>query len=100
MYSNSWLRVEGACADSFRFLEDGALHGRYQVDREHLYYHGQVIENADPETSEYFGSGLVRDGTHVWCGTDRLDGLQTVEHEGSSTQYYIGSDLQYSGERG
>ncbi len=100
MYSNTWLRVEGACADSFRFLEDGRLHGRYQVDRKHLYYHGQVVEGADPATSETFGHGLVRDGTHVWCGTDRLDGLQTVTHDGKTIEHHIGIELEHSGHTG
>ena len=43
-------------------------------DKDHVYYFGNLIPDADPKTFEAIGkSGYYRDKSHIWCGDELLE---------------------------
>lgn len=43
-------------------------------DKNHVYYFGELIPDADPSTFEPIGkSGYYRDKSHIWCGNALLE---------------------------
>lgn len=63
------LRIDSADISTFRVKSTFSA-----IDKNHVYYFGEILPLADPETYDPDWKGIYsRDKSHIWCGDELLE---------------------------
>ncbi len=86
VYDFDFNPVQGADLDTYVVLGQG-----YAKDKNHVYFMGQPLEGADPESFMI----VARDNEHVYWGSQEMPGLNLSSFQQISSRYYRDDDSVY-----
>lgn len=94
-YGSFWAKdAQYAYHDTLRIEADvktfKVLNSAVAKDKNHVYYFGEIIPDADPATFKPIGNSIYnRDKSHIWCGSDLLQDAdyQTFEVDGTGSAH-------------